>query len=318
MILLNPTQSVVVALLNLLPEATYHVFLDNLFSSCNLFRSLRQHGHGATGTARVNCGIYKPFVKLKAADNTAAADLKFNEIRVVPTEDNQVNQIAWKDNALVLFLSTVFTGEETVPRLRKRPTTDQVRARPIQRFFGAEPVKLITIPSVAATYNDEMNAVDRGDQMRSYLGFEHRVRRGGWQALAWTFLLDIVVINSYFLQLKGRPNWKSYTSQKEWRGCLVDDLIKAYHQGSQSRQRFRAGDEFTPVPQHKYVSRGKKSDCLACQGVRLGEVRSRSARKPLGTVSGNRRRKQSRGGCEQCDVALCSAKNCWDFYHHLI
>ena len=47
-IALNSTQSVVVALANLLPKATYHVFVDNLFSSSDLFRSLRKHGHGAT------------------------------------------------------------------------------------------------------------------------------------------------------------------------------------------------------------------------------------------------------------------------------
>lgn len=89
---LNPTQAVVVALLNLLPEANYHVFIDNLFSSPDLLRSLREHGHGATGTARVNCGIYKPLVKLKNDDNTAAANIKFNEIRTVPTKDNKVSQ----------------------------------------------------------------------------------------------------------------------------------------------------------------------------------------------------------------------------------
>ncbi|KAJ3453795.1 hypothetical protein MRS44_018427 [Fusarium solani] len=52
-IALNSTQSVVVALANMLPKATYHVFVDNLFSSSDLFRSPRKHGHGAAGTARV-------------------------------------------------------------------------------------------------------------------------------------------------------------------------------------------------------------------------------------------------------------------------
>jgi hypothetical protein len=75
---LNPTQAVVVALVNLLPEARYHVFLDNLFSSSNLFRRLRQLGHGATGTARRNYGLYRLLVKLKAADNTAAGSIPFN------------------------------------------------------------------------------------------------------------------------------------------------------------------------------------------------------------------------------------------------
>ncbi|KAM5529050.1 hAT family dimerization domain protein [Fusarium oxysporum f. sp. phaseoli] len=52
-IALNSTQRVVVAVANMLPKATYHVFVDNLF------RCLRKHGHGATGKARPNCGIDK-------------------------------------------------------------------------------------------------------------------------------------------------------------------------------------------------------------------------------------------------------------------
>lgn len=59
---LNSTQSVVIVLINLLPKSTYHVFVDNPFSSPGLFLSLRQHGHGATGTVRPNCGIFKSLI----------------------------------------------------------------------------------------------------------------------------------------------------------------------------------------------------------------------------------------------------------------
>ncbi|KAH7464559.1 hypothetical protein FOMA001_g17643 [Fusarium oxysporum f. sp. matthiolae] len=87
---LNSTQSVVVALINLLPISTYHVFVDNLFSSPDLFRSLRQPGHGATGTARSNCGIYNGLVEAKRADKAGKSGFQFNEIKVIPTADNQV------------------------------------------------------------------------------------------------------------------------------------------------------------------------------------------------------------------------------------
>lgn len=110
----------------------------------------------------------------------------------------------------MLLLSTVFTGQEVEQRIRKRPSTVKPRARPIQRMFGADHVKEVTVPTVTAAYNDEMNSVDIGDQLRAYAGFDHRVRRGGWQALAWTFLLDTSLINSYLLQLKGKPDWKPY------------------------------------------------------------------------------------------------------------
>ncbi|KAJ0126279.1 hypothetical protein HZ326_30614 [Fusarium oxysporum f. sp. albedinis] len=237
----------------------------------------------------------KDLQTLKKADKAGKSGFQFNEIKVIPTADNQVNQIAWKDNALVLLLSTVFTGEERCDRWRKRPSTKTLMARPIQRFFSGEPVKLISIPTIAASYNDEMNHVDRGDQRRSYLGYDHPIRRGAWQAIAWTFLLDV----------------------RKWRESIYNAVFQALHPQSRPRQTFRAGDEFTPVAQHKHIRRGKKSDCLACKGLQLGQSRSKSTRRPLAPVSNNKRRRQSIWGCEQCDVAICNSRDCWYFYHRL-
>ncbi|KAF4425172.1 ac transposable element-derived 2 [Fusarium acutatum] len=91
---LNSTQSVVIALINLLPISTYPVFVDNLFSSPDLFRSLCQHGHSATGTARSNCGIYNGLMETKKADKAGKSGFQFNEIKVILTADNEVNQVA--------------------------------------------------------------------------------------------------------------------------------------------------------------------------------------------------------------------------------
>ena len=92
-IALNSTQSVVIVLINLLPNSIYHVFVDNLFSSPDLFLSLRQHGQGATGTARPNCGIFKELVDAKRNDKSGKSGFKFNEIKVIPTPDNQVESL---------------------------------------------------------------------------------------------------------------------------------------------------------------------------------------------------------------------------------
>jgi hypothetical protein len=89
-IALNSTQSVVVAHINLLPKPTYHVFVDNLFSSPGLLLSFCQHGHGATGTACLTCGTFKKLADYKKKDISEKSGLKFNEIGVIPTPDNQV------------------------------------------------------------------------------------------------------------------------------------------------------------------------------------------------------------------------------------
>ncbi|KAJ0129256.1 Uncharacterized protein HZ326_27646 [Fusarium oxysporum f. sp. albedinis] len=170
---LSNTQSVVVHLLKRLPARIYHVFTDNLFSSPQLFRLLRQLGCGATGTARPNCGINTAMKQIKetgkAPDGTA---LEYNEVIFIPTEDNQVIQIAWKDSNIVLFLSTVHSGapHERTPKKRKLPAKrgKKAEAQRLKQIFNGDSFKMIPIPTVAAQYNDEMNHVDRGDQIRSY------------------------------------------------------------------------------------------------------------------------------------------------------
>lgn len=175
-----------------------------------------------------------------------------------------------------------------------------------------------------------MNHVDRGDQLRSYYAYDHPLRRGPWQALCWTFLLDVALVNSYIIQLRGpQPNWKRFTTQREWRECIYDELFNAYGQESQSRQRYCAGDESdlqSPDLQRNHinrevnhVNRKVKSSCLACKGFRQGQVRSRGRKiRPLGELSGNNQRKQTWYGCRLCNVAICNSQNCWDFYHHVI
>lgn len=91
-IALNPTQSVVVTLVNLLPKQTYHVFLDNLFSSPDLFRALRKEGIGATGTCRINCGLYEPFIQAKK-DDTKGKCWPWGRIESVPTPDGLVRAL---------------------------------------------------------------------------------------------------------------------------------------------------------------------------------------------------------------------------------
>lgn len=175
------------------------------------------------------------------------------------------------------------------------------------------------MPSIAAQYNDQMGAVDIGDQLRASEGFDHRVHKGNWRVIAWKFLLETSLVNSFLLQRFKDPAWGSIRRQVDWRQRLVDELLEAYAGDGTSRQLFRAGDTFTPRLQHNHVDRKKSSKCLACQGFRAGEIRSRSHRKPLQVRDPNARAPtKTRRGCDVCDVAICTSENCWYFYHSLV
>jgi hypothetical protein len=61
----NKTQAVVLHLLEQLPPARYHVYLDNLFTSHKLMEVLRARGFGATGTCQTNSGVISELVDIK-------------------------------------------------------------------------------------------------------------------------------------------------------------------------------------------------------------------------------------------------------------
>ena len=109
---INPTQAVVVTLLQTLPKIVglslrYCVYLDNLFISTTLFSYLRRLGYGAAGTCRTNSGICQEFVVKKKAEQANQSISQWGSIWQAPTKDNLVLQTAWKDNNLVLFLSNI-------------------------------------------------------------------------------------------------------------------------------------------------------------------------------------------------------------------
>ena len=110
---LNKTNAVILYLLNQLPKQPYCVWLDNLFTSHNLMTQLRDNGYGAAGTCRVNSGVVQDLIDKKNAEKTKDI-FPWGSLFKAISSDNKVCQFAWKDNGLVLFQSTVYTGDEAL------------------------------------------------------------------------------------------------------------------------------------------------------------------------------------------------------------
>ncbi|EWZ27983.1 hypothetical protein FOZG_18311 [Fusarium oxysporum Fo47] len=241
---LSNTQSVVVHLLKRLSTPTHHVFTDNLFSSPRLFRLLRQLGYGAIGTAYPNCGITAAMKQIKETGKLPdGKPLLYNKVYLIPTKDKQVLQVAWKDSSVVLSLSTTHSATplNRTPKERKLPAKrgTKAEAQRLKEVFNGDQSRIIPIPSIAAQYNDEMNHVDRGDQIRSYTSYQHRFRRGPWQALLWSFLLDVALVNSFILQKKTRqPHWKPYSTLRAWKECIYNAIFNKYGTDSHTRKRY--------------------------------------------------------------------------------
>lgn len=105
----NKTQAVVVKLVKSLPRKGFHIFLDNLFTSTKLLEYLRSLGFGVTGTARTTSGMIQELVDIMKNDKNDT--LPWGVKKSLPTPSNKVWQVAWKDNSVVLLMSTVLDGK---------------------------------------------------------------------------------------------------------------------------------------------------------------------------------------------------------------
>jgi hypothetical protein len=105
-------------------------------------------------------------------------------------------QCAWKDNALVLFLSTTTSDPNImVIQNRERPSLTSSSTKTARKPFGSEPRKDLPIPKFVNDYNHLMNQVDIADQLRSSNAGNRRIRRGGWHAL-WNFLFYVTIVET--------------------------------------------------------------------------------------------------------------------------
>ena len=187
----NQTQAVVLDLVTqegIAKDHSHIIWLDNLFTSARLLSQLDSEGFGAAGTVRLtstsreeleakegtkaqkkstepNRGLDQRLADLKTKWNPA---LDWGQLYKSLSDDGKVMQYAWKDQNVVLFMSTVSNNQETVKRLRRRPAKSATNARTSRAVFGEMTTKELDIPKFIDMYNHYMNGVDNADQLRCY------------------------------------------------------------------------------------------------------------------------------------------------------
>ncbi|KAH9208529.1 hypothetical protein DL95DRAFT_241383, partial [Leptodontidium sp. 2 PMI_412] len=104
------------------------VYLNNLFTNIKLLQYGKERRWEATGTCTAKSSILKRFTKMKAQD-IKKDEIPWGTLYIEVTKDNLINIIAWKDNTLVLSISTHSNAERKVLRLRKRPSETSSAAK---------------------------------------------------------------------------------------------------------------------------------------------------------------------------------------------
>jgi Transposase IS4 len=130
----------------------------------------------------------------------------------------------WQNNNAVLGLTTAYClKNNTLERLRKRPSSTSVNAAIVRPVFGNEPYKWLHIPRAIDDYNHYMNGVDRSNQLRKNFTAHRPYERRIWRPL-WYYILDICAVNSYLIW-KGNRIDPGKRGQRRYRETLINSLL---------------------------------------------------------------------------------------------
>ncbi|EEA22678.1 hypothetical protein PMAA_092980 [Talaromyces marneffei ATCC 18224] len=155
---LTKTGQMVYELVQTLPKdnKTYDLYLDNYFTSVNLFKALREIQVGACGTTRP----HKEFPNLLKKLKDLGSYIPYHKVCAIPVND--VLCVAWQDNNIVLALTTIHTVDQTddyIERTRRRPQKTSTNGPLVHKEFGEQAVKNMPIPRFIDDYNSHMGGL---------------------------------------------------------------------------------------------------------------------------------------------------------------
>ena len=293
----------------------YNVYMDNYFSSVELFRALRKKNIGACGTVRTNS---KGFPAVLRVEKSAARYYQWDTLSavVVGEEPAQVLASVWIDNGPVTMLTTVHRldgADARIERDRRRPRDTSTNAARVREVFGNQSRRKIPIPKMIDDYNHYMGGVDIADQLRAYYSVQLKAERTWMPLFFW--LIDVSLVNAYMISKtinKSDIDQISFRRQLVWE-LVTEALREDVAERSAEKIRSRRG---------KYVTAARQ------ENWQLAE--SRHAPGPHIAVFATRKhcymcRLEGRSKCSvvtqcgQCGVHLCliQGRNCFEKYHTL-
>jgi Transposase IS4 len=229
----------------------------------------------------------------------------------------------WQDNNAVLGLITAHClKNDTVERLRRRPSLTSTNARIVRPVFGDLPFKRLQIPRAIDDYNHYMNGVDRSNQLRKNFTvrrpYEHRV----WRPL-WYYILDVCAVNGYLIW-KGDSTDIAKRGQRPFRNTLINALLNILYPQIIVPLRPYRSKPISPPNQngqdHHWRQFEKRGYCVWCR--KNAQESEKSNRRPAlveivngASSNASQRTKRSCGGCGECMMSLCKEGPCFKQYH---
>lgn len=191
---IGKTGSIVLTLLEPYVEKGHMLYVDNWYTSPNLFDTLHKMKTNACGTVKsTRKNMPKITTKLSSGEFTYRSCKKLLAVR-------------YKDKREVNMLSSSHTPDV------KSVGTDRATGRQIFK------------PTCIVDYNTYMGAVDQSDMLLSSVKCVRKSKK--WYKKVYFHLLDMAVLNSYQMYKTTTPN---YVSIETFHLRLVKELIDKYH-----------------------------------------------------------------------------------------
>ena len=257
------------------------MYMDNFYTSPDLFAELREQGFGACGTVRINRRGLPPDLK---------KNLEKGDICSVAIDDSML-ALKWADKRQVSMLSTLH-DDSMVTKMRQTRLAEG----------GREEVRK---PAMVEEYNRYMGGVDKSDQLLSYYGFAHRTVK--WWRRAFFHLLDLSVTNAYIMNSEA-PHTGCPLTHEHFRIDLAKRLLLSVAENvMEDAPQTTAPTGPTPPPRplppaarlterHFPGRLGRQNNCVVCSGKK------------------GRGRRTTTYSCKQCNLPMCVVP-CFELYH---
>lgn len=259
----------------------YHLYVDNCYTSPQLFKDLLRHSIGAWGTVRPDQVGFP-----KAALN----DFTRNEPRgnMQWMQDEDLLFVKWKGTREVVMCSTIHTAS----------CKERVKHR-----MKVQGECKVPIPDTIKDCNKHMGGVDLSDALKHYYTVQHKTKE--WYKSFFLHLLDIAIVNAYIIykthkeEKEGKKDNTTTMTQQQFREALFQEL--ANHGSSSTSTSGQSKPAAIHLPMYFTEGQDIPKEQAASADRRNCKLCNRKT--PV--------------GCTICQVPLCfiPTRNCYRDYH---
>jgi hypothetical protein len=279
---------VVIRLCKGLENNNHKVFFDNLFTTIELLKCLREQKIYAIGTLRKN--------RLLGAAS-ALKDEKSMKIRgsySVTTSDCDITVVKWNDNNFVHLAST-FAGVEPLGT--------------VERWDKKQKAKInVTRPYAVDVYNKHMGGVDLTDFLVSC--YRHNLKQKKWYLRLFFHFLNVSITNSWIIHRWLNPNTKD--DLLAFRSSIAMALIRGGVALGARKNRGRPAATVSTGPAPKVTKHSDSSSTIR-KNLSLGHFPEKKEQKNASRCKEAACSKRCRYMCTVCKVYLCP--ECFASYH---